>query len=84
MGLHRFEEILMALSFVKPENNDDKWYPVQAFLEMCTTKWNVVFTPGYKITVDESMFAWYRRGSILGGMLAVMKIKKSPKVLGVK
>ena len=76
MGLHRFEEIRMALSFVKPKNNDDKWYPVRAFLEMCTSKWNEVLTPGYKITVDESMFAWYGRGAILGGMPAVMKNKK--------
>lgn len=61
MGLHRFEEILMALSFTE-QGNDDKWLPARALLEMCASKWNEVLTPGYKMTVDESMFAWYGRG----------------------
>ena len=78
MGLHRFEDILMALSFVKPENNDDKWYHVRTFLGMCTSKWKIY------TRLVESMFDWYGRGAILGRMPAVMKIKESPKVLGVK
>ena len=27
MGLHRFEEILMALSFANHRHDDDRWYP---------------------------------------------------------
>ena len=33
----------------------------RVLLEMCVSKWNEVFTPGYKMKVDESMFAWYGR-----------------------
>ena len=82
MGLHRFEEILMALSFVEQGHNDDKWHPARALVELCASKWNDILTPGYKMTVDESMFAWYGRGSALGGMPAVMKIKRKPKGVG--
>ena len=49
---------------------------------MCASKWSEVITPGYKITVDESLFAWYGRGGDLGGMPAVMKIKGKPKEVG--
>ena len=29
MGLHRFEEILMALSFGQQGHDDDRWYPAR-------------------------------------------------------
>ena len=82
MGLHHFEEILMALSFAEQGHDDDRWYPARILAEMCTSKWIDVLTPGYKMTVDESMFAWYGRGGTLGGMPTVMKIKRKPKGVG--
>lgn len=85
LGLHRFEEILGVLSFANPENDlgDDRWYQVRALVDLCNEKWATMISPGYKITVDESMFAWYGRGSYEeNGMPAVMKIKRKPKGVG--
>ena len=82
MGFHRFEEILIVLSFVEQGHDDDKWYLARVLVNMCTSKWMHVLTPGYKMTVDESMFAWYGRGVALGGMLTLMKIKRKPKGIG--
>jgi len=84
MGLQRFEEILACMSFAMPEENkDDKWYEVRRLIQMTTSKWQSIFTPGYKLTVDESMFAWYGKGQYVeGGMPAVIKIKRKPKGVG--
>ena len=79
MGLHRFEEILMALSFAELGHDDDRWYHARVLAESCASKWIDVLAAGYKMTVDESMFAWYGRGGILGGMPTVMKIKKAQR-----
>lgn len=58
MNRLRFEEILMALSFTPEKVNDnDKWFEVRRLIQMLNEKWQTVFAPGYKITVDESMFA---------------------------
>ena len=35
MGLHNFEEILMALSFANHRHDDDRWYPAQALVHVC-------------------------------------------------
>ena len=48
MGLHRFEEILMALSFVKQGHDNHKWYPGRVLVDMCISKWIDVLTPGFK------------------------------------
>ena len=72
----------MALSFANHRHDDDRWYPAQALVHMCASKWREMITPGYKITVDESMFAWYGRNGALGGMSAVIKIKRKPKGVG--
>lgn len=85
MGIHRFEEIINSMAFSQPiDENEDDWYQVRSFVEMTTSKWNDIFTPGYKITVDESMFAWYGKGlnRERGGMPAVIKIKRKPKGVG--
>ena len=37
----------------------------RALLEMCVSKRNEVHTPGYKMTVDESMFACYGRPGLV-------------------
>lgn len=85
LGLHRFEEILNCLAFANPENDfgDDKWYQARALVDTCNDHWATLISPGHKITVDESMFAWYGRGSYEEkGMPAVMKIKRKPKGIG--
>lgn len=62
---------------------DNKLIEVRAFLDMTISKWRDVFTPGYKITVDESMLAWYGKGLCNeGGMPAVIKTKRKPKGVG--
>ncbi|KAJ3618142.1 hypothetical protein MTP99_006168 [Tenebrio molitor] len=86
MGLHRFEEILGCMAFAMPANEepDDKWYHVRPFFDMTTAKWRDIFTPGYKLTIDESMFAWYGKGlhNEKDGLPAVIKIKRKPKGIG--
>lgn len=84
MSRQRFEEILMALSFTPERVNDsDKWFEVRPLVQMLNEKWQSVFAPGYKITVDESMFSWYGRGTYFDdGMPAVIKIKRKPKGVG--
>ncbi|CAG5028177.1 unnamed protein product [Parnassius apollo] len=50
---------------------------------MVNDKLKDTIRPGAKITVDESMFAWYGRGAYFkDGMPAVMKIKRKPKGVG--
>lgn len=85
MGLHRFEEILMAMAFAMPEEREtgDKWFQVRPLIEMTVQHWRQNFSPGFKLTVDESMFAWYGKDSYYeDGMPAVMKIKRKPKGVG--
>lgn len=84
MGVHRFEEILGALSFHKPtETDNDKWLPIRCFVNMLNEKWYSVIRPGYKLTVDESMFSWYGKGGYGNvGMPTVIKIKRKPKGVG--
>ncbi|CAG4980648.1 unnamed protein product [Parnassius apollo] len=42
-----------------------------------------IIHPGAKISIDESMFAWYERGAyVKDGMPAVMTIKRKPKGVG--
>lgn len=85
MGLHRFEEILMSMAFAMPDQreNGDRWYQVRPLLEMTVSQWREVFSPGFKLTVDESMFAWYGKGNNdPDGMPAVIKIKRKPKGVG--
>lgn len=85
MGLHRFEEIIMTMAFAMPNETarNDKWYQVRPLVKMTTDKWQSIFSPGYKLTVDESMFAWYGKGNYYrDGMPAVMKIKRKPKGVG--
>ncbi|XP_050298561.1 piggyBac transposable element-derived protein 4-like [Anthonomus grandis grandis] len=91
MGLHRFEEIINCLAFAIPtaeelnnEENMDNGYQVRAFFHMTTSKWNDIYSPGYKVTVDESMFAWYGKGlhNERDGMPAVIKIQRKPKGVG--
>lgn len=84
MGLQRFEEILTCMAFTMPEENpDDKWYEVRPLIEMTTSKWRDIFSPGYKLAIDESMFAWYGKGQYFkNGMPAVIKIKRKPKGVG--
>jgi hypothetical protein len=54
------------------------------FFDMTTAKWRGIFTPGYKLTIDESMFAWYGKGlhNEKDGLPAVIKIKRKPKSIG--
>lgn len=61
MSKHRFEEIKRALSFHSDDSNtaEDKLISVCPFVNMLNEKWKNTILPGYKITVDESMFAWY-------------------------
>ncbi|KAG8302911.1 hypothetical protein J6590_020665 [Homalodisca vitripennis] len=78
----RFEEILMAMAFAMPEDkrNGDRWHQVRPLINMSVTHWRQSFSPGFKLTVDESMFAWYGKGNYReNGMPAVMKIKRKPK-----
>jgi hypothetical protein len=86
MGLHRFEEILGCMAFAMPANEepDDKLYHVRPFFDMTTAKWRDIFTPGYKLTIDKSMFAWYGKGlhNEKDGLPAVIKIKRKPKGIG--
>lgn len=84
LGLHRFEEILNCMSFsIWSDINEDKWSQVRPFFDMTISKYDV-FTPGYKLTVVESMFAWYGKGFYKkdGGMPAVIKIERKPKGVG--
>lgn len=42
-----------------------------------------LMTPSYKLTVDESMFAWYGRGNYSEkGMPTVIKMKRKPRGIG--
>jgi hypothetical protein len=54
------------------------------FFDVTTAKWRGIFTPGYKLTIDESMFAWYGKGlhNEKDGLPAVIKIKRKPKGIG--
>jgi len=82
MGLHRFESILMNLSF-GPKNEEDKWSAVRPLVDALNDKWRAIINPGYKLTVDESMFSWLGQGQCSkSGMPAVMKIKRKPKGIG--
>ena len=91
MGYHRFEDILRALVFSDSDGDDDqeqgreeadKWCLVRRFVDSCNTTWQEALRPGYKITVDESMFAWYGKGDRPGGLPRVIKIKRKPKGVG--
>ncbi|XP_045778132.1 uncharacterized protein LOC123876048 [Maniola jurtina] len=85
MSRQRFETILMALRFTQPSDLDDsdKWRNVRTLVTMVNEKLEHTIRPGSKITVDESMFAWYGRGAYFkDGMPAVMKIKRKPKGVG--
>ena len=91
MGYHRFEDILRALVFSDSDGDDDqeqgreeadKWSLVRQFVDSCNTTWQEALRPGYKITVDESMFAWYGKGDRPGGLPRVIKIKRKPKGVG--
>lgn len=88
MGINRFEEILSCMAFSMIDEDDeleeDKWSLVRPFYQMSVNKWQDVFTPGYKITVDESMFAWYGKGlhGEKDGMPSVIKIARKPKGVG--
>lgn len=85
MSRQRFEIILMALRFTQPSNLDDsdKWRNTRTLVMMVNDKLADTIRPGSKITVDESMFAWYGRGAYFkDGMPAVMKIKRKPKGVG--
>ena len=91
MGYHRFEDILRALVFSDSDGDDDqeqgreeadKWSLVRRFVDSCNTTWQEALRPGYKITVDESMFAWYGKGDRPGGLPRVIKIKRKPKGVG--
>ena len=77
MGYHRFENILRALVFSDSDDDDDqeqgreeadKWSLARRFVDSCNTTWQEALRPGYKITVDESMFAWYGQGDRPGGL----------------
>ncbi|XP_069354527.1 piggyBac transposable element-derived protein 3-like [Maniola hyperantus] len=85
MSRQRFETILMALRFTQPSDLDDsdRWRNVRTLVTMVNEKLEHTIRPGSKITVDESMFAWYGRGAYFkDGMPAVMKIKRKPKGVG--
>ena len=91
MGYHRFEDILRALVFSDSDGDDDQeqgreeadtWSFVRRFVDSCNTTWQEALRPGYKITVDESMFAWYGKGDRPGGLPRVIKIKRKPKGVG--
>lgn len=80
MSRNRFEEIKGAITFCSEQNQQsttDKWSLVRPFVDMLNERWKNVIRPGYKITVDESMFVWYGRN-----MPAVMKIRRKPKGIG--
>lgn len=85
MGYHRFEDILTHLAFddePETDNDADKWWQVRRFVEACNQAWVDAIKPGYKLTVDESMFAWYGKGDRQGGMPKVIKIRRKPKGIG--
>lgn len=85
IGLHRFEEILSCMSFTMPceKENGDPWYQVRPLVDMTVKQWRLIISPGYKLTIDESMFAWYGKDNYdPDGMPAVMKIKRKPKGVG--
>ncbi|KAJ3659781.1 hypothetical protein Zmor_011453 [Zophobas morio] len=84
LGLHRFEEIMHALSFANPDEDvgDDKWFQPRALVNFLNEKWPSIMTAGYKLTCDESMFSWYGKGAHQNGMPAVIKIKRKPKGVG--
>lgn len=82
MGANRFEEIVSAMHFGPRSENQQSWQVVSPLIAMCNAKWQSSIRPGYKLTVDESMFAWYGRGGSIGGMPTVIKIKRKPKGVG--
>ena len=84
MGANCFEEILAAMHFRPPVSGDTRrgWKIVSPLIDMCNLKWQTSIRPGHKLTVDESMFAWYGRGGDIGGMPTVIKIKRKPKGVG--
>ena len=76
MGYHRFEEILKAMRFDEEEEDEqDKWKPVRRFVRACNDTWAAAVPSGFKITVDESIFKWYGKGDVKGGLPKVIKIK---------
>ena len=81
MSRKKFEKIMVALSFGSGQS-EDKWRDVRPLVNLLTTKWTSVIQPGNKLTIDESMFAWYGKGDYQGGMPAIMKIKRKPKGVG--
>ena len=85
MGYHRFEDILTHLAFdqePEPDDGADKWWQVRRFVEAWNQAWVDAIKPGFKLTVDESMFAWYGKGDTQGGMPKVIKIRRKPKCVG--
>ena len=86
MGYHRFEDILTHLAFdqePEPDDGADKWWQVRRLVEACNQAWVDAIKSGFKLTVDESMFAWYGKGDTQGGMPKVIKIwRRKPKDIG--
>ncbi|CAG5059986.1 unnamed protein product [Parnassius apollo] len=83
----RFEIIIVALRFTQPSDLDDsdKWRNTRTLVMMVNDKLKDTIRPGAKITVDESMFAWYGRGAYFkDAMPAVMKTKENQNEWVVK
>ena len=71
----------MAFGEVNSES-EDRWKPVRHFVDSCNAAWQMAISPGYKLTVDESMISWYGKVDRPGGLPKVIKIKRKPKGIG--
>ena len=60
----------------EPDDGADKWWQVRRLVEACNQAWVDAIKPGFKLTVDESKFAWYGKGDTQGGMPKVIKIRR--------
>lgn len=84
LGVHRFEKVLKFLRFGNEALNvqEDALFQGKEFINLMHSKIEKSIHPGYKLTADESMFAWYGKEEFENGMPNLMKIKRKPKGVG--
>ena len=58
MSRNRFEEIIAVLQFSESDKKDKQ---IMDFIAAVNERFNEAMSPGYKLTIDESMVKAYRR-----------------------
>ncbi len=86
MSRNHYEEIKASLCFhseIVSTSNDNRWSEIKPFISLLNDRWFNMIHPGYKITIDESLFQWYGKGGYCkDGTPAVMKIHRKLRGVG--